>query len=228
MASPRNSSDEDCTATPSFRSSSPTTPATILSPTDQALLVVQQICSGTYQNSSDSFYITLTSDEYAVFKAEIENDPKLHSWAIDKLRTDWTAKTGELVIHMATTMRDIAATETEDTVIKHVNKLASEAPADSAIPTIAANIAPRYTSRVDLPGLGPGSYKSPDASTRYKGYKFPPITLEVAYSHDKSRVEKKVNEYVLGSNGDIKAIIGISWRTRIRTRPQAKELAPAT
>lgn len=51
--------------------------------------------------------------------------------------------------------------------------------------------------------------RDPDAQFRHANSKYPGVVMEVSYSQDGKKLRKLAQDYILYSNGDIKAVIGI-------------------
>ena len=72
--------------------------------------------------------------------------------------------------------------------------------------------------------LEDGARHDPDGQFRYKGFKYPPLIIEVANSQSKKdegkHLSKLADHYIMESNGSIQTVIGISldyWSSKKAT-----------
>lgn len=66
---------------------------------------------------------------------------------------------------------------------------------------LAENI---YEGQTDLPVR-----REPDAQFQHREAAYPGVVLEVSYSQDGKNLRRLATDYILRSNGDIKAVIGL-------------------
>ena len=74
------------------------------------------------------------------------------------------------------------------------------------------------SSRVTFPDSGYGPH-DPDASFRHLKAKYPGIVIEVSYSQKRKDLRYLADDYILGSNGNIRAVVGldIEYRGKMAT-----------
>lgn len=53
------------------------------------------------------------------------------------------------------------------------------------------------------------SQRQPDAQFHHKDAKYPGVVIEVSYAQDGKRMNDIAEDYILGSNGDIKVVVGV-------------------
>jgi hypothetical protein len=102
--------------------------------------------------------------------------------------------------------------------------------ARSEIPSaeFARDIDNNASAEIDFMDTEYGSHQ-PDASFQHFEAQYPGVILEISYSQKKKDLSRLANEYILGSDADIRAVIGIDveykgskkasvsvWRPQIR------------
>lgn len=74
--------------------------------------------------------------------------------------------------------------------------------------TFARDIGPCGSATIDLTDAGYGKH-DPDAQFLHLHAKYPAVVLEVSYSQRRKDIPYIADDYILGSNGNIKRVIGI-------------------
>lgn len=160
--------------------------------------------------------VTLPRDQYSELLKKLENDQPVWDYALDKVRWNYNPSTGLLEIRMPTPVHDFFATSVAGEISKLLERLAEQGNSASEF---AAKISNGGSSRIFLrdgtteDGQQADSsnflQRQPDAQFQHCDAVYPGVVLEVSYSQRGENLKKAANDYILHSNGDIKAVIGI-------------------
>ncbi|KID74890.1 uncharacterized protein G6M90_00g107630 [Metarhizium brunneum] len=121
---------------------------------------------------------------------------------------DPTRKT--LILRMPSAVHDFFSNLVAGELRDRLQGIASQG---GNIGTLAANIISGGSSRIRLSEGVPESSsvieRRPDAQFQHTGAVYPGVVLEVSYTQDGKNVSKIAQDYILYSNGDVKAVIGV-------------------
>lgn len=90
-------------------------------------------------------------------------------------------------------------------ILRQLNAIAQSG-SPSAI--FAGNIENSASAEITFEDIEYGSHQ-PDASFQHIEAQYPGVILELSYSQKKKDLSKLANEYILGSDADIRVVIGI-------------------
>jgi len=110
---------------------------------------------------------------------------------------------------MPSTLHD---TFTQNVVFHIENALNALRVQDNPLSTWAGDIRCTSTSDILLEHDGVNnkrSKRSPDCAFRHKGAKYPGLIIEVSYSQKAKDLPRLADDYILGSNGNIRTVIGL-------------------
>jgi len=129
------------------------------------------------------------------------------------VRWDYDSASGIITLRMPAPVHDIFSTSIANEIHKQLQQIATRHDKDGAF---AGQIINGGSSRILLEKTGEGPtdptvplQRHPDAQFQHKQAAFPGVVLEVSYSQDGKNLERLAWDYILHSNGDIKAVIGL-------------------
>ena len=108
---------------------------------------------------------------------------------------------------------------------------------DGSAATHARNVEPGGSPTLKLPSNQAGKYDlhDPDATFYYKDTRWPRIIIEVSYPQKRKALKDLAEKYILGSNGNISAVIGLDveykiskqatlsvWRSKFKVKPDGQ------
>lgn len=132
-------------------------------------------------------------------------------------RFDYDPNRGLLQLRMPSTIHDFFASTLGHDLMAQLKELGNK---DGQAAAFASKIRLAAGSKVILAEGDSESFKdiqrSPDMQLRHIHAEYPGVVIEVSYSQDGKKLRKLAQDYILYSNGDIKAVIGIdiSYRSK--------------
>jgi hypothetical protein len=155
-------------------------------------------------------------------------------------RYDYDAEKHWLVVRMPTAVHEVFIARVEDAVFSQL-KLLREGSDNAA--AFAQKVNPARSTEIYFPvdNASPGkeSKHEPDASFWHDKAHYPGVVLEVAYSQKKKRLCRLAEDYLLDSDANVRAVVGLDieygkkgsrkatlsvWRTRVFHTPAGDEL----
>ncbi|KAI9787080.1 MAG: hypothetical protein M1839_003315 [Geoglossum umbratile] len=185
-------------------------PPNRLGPVQQAVQIIKSIKEG---RSPAGWWSELHVDgaDFLLLK-KLVDDKKENIWDYvqDKIRFDYDTKTSSLIFRMPSLTHDTFNTSIYQEIISHIERIKRDTSRPDAA-AIAKKI--RYSSSGNI-GLNSGfgiissSTRSPDASFRYIGSKYPQVVIETSFSQKKRDLARLADDYITDSGGNIKLVIG--------------------
>lgn len=148
-----------------------------------------------------TFYLE-GQQSYETLLQKLDNHPGLLSYFTNKLRKDWNASTGELVILMLTATHEIFLGDFAAAITPRLDELAHDVP---ELGPIRDKIFPGYQTSVEYTKRWE---KSPNHQMFYETSAYPPFVFEVAYSQDWESLNDKVDQYFTTLRGAIRTVLG--------------------
>ncbi|KAF2420943.1 hypothetical protein EJ08DRAFT_738443 [Tothia fuscella] len=167
--------------------------------------------------------IHLESAEYDQLESEIYQDKPLAGYIQDKLRYDYNRETSRLFVRMPSTIHEYLIESIKLSIHDQLKEIRRGSGMAS---DFAQKIYPAGSATISLQQ----SKYNPDASFKHRNARYPGVILEVAYSQSLKDLDRLAHTYLLDSNANIQAVVGINiqygedccrkatlsvWRTRI-------------
>ncbi|KAH0534197.1 hypothetical protein FGG08_007208 [Glutinoglossum americanum] len=177
----------------------------------RSIEIVKAIKQG---HPSDESWIKLQLQpgDYERLMEQLEAEDLL-GFVEDKVRIDYSSNSHQLVIRMPDT--PIHAILTADVVYEirsQLRQIAAATP-DTEISAIANSVQHCGSCRIFLDGYvrrcPDGSFRSPDASFRRLKEQYPCLIIETASSKKSKDLHKLAQDYILGSHGNVKMVVGL-------------------
>lgn len=125
-------------------------------------------------------------------------------------RFDYDPNHGVLYLRMPSPVHDFFSNILADDLQDQLNKIASE---DNDAGAFASEIRSGGSSTILLSEGDSESFervrREPDAQFRHRRACYPGVVIEISYSQKGKNLRKLAQDYILYSNGDIKAVVGI-------------------
>ncbi|KAF2752754.1 hypothetical protein EJ05DRAFT_515416 [Pseudovirgaria hyperparasitica] len=168
---------------------------------------------------------------YQELQHELERDESLRGFAQHKLRYDYFPSTSRLVIRMPTNLHKIF-------IIRIVEEIQVQLESfQDTSAEFAKEIMSGGSASIKFTDEEYGKH-DPDAQFRHSKAQFPGVVIEVSYSQKRKDLERLADDYILGSDSDIRVVVGLDiecktgkkatlsvWRPNIITNEtQEKEL----
>ncbi|KAF4547074.1 Hypothetical protein D9617_61g013250 [Elsinoe fawcettii] len=149
----------------------------------------------------------------------------LQGFVNDKLRLEYHADLGLLIIRMPTHMHELLVERVEDSIRSQLKSIASRQDRQASF---AQKIIAARSSQVLLPHEKadsddddpPGKKDSnqaikyskyePDASFRHKDARYPGVIVEIAVTQKGKSLERLAENYLLDSDGSVQAVVGLN------------------
>jgi hypothetical protein len=130
-------------------------------------------------------------------------------------RYDYFPSIKQFVLRMPTAIHEIVIRRVAREIILQLNSIAAR---NDASGEFAGNIEDSGSTRLTFPGSDYGPH-DPDASFRHLGARYPGVIIEVSYSQKRKDLPRLADDYILGSDGNIRAVIGldIEYRGKMAT-----------
>ncbi|KAK3943624.1 hypothetical protein QBC46DRAFT_27069 [Diplogelasinospora grovesii] len=149
----------------------------------------------------------LPLQQYDELVKRLQDDQSLGRYVEDKVRFDYEPEPGLLIVRMPSPVHEFFTASVEDEMYNQLTRVGE----------FAAKIAKGRSSRIFLKeGISGESSevlhtvrREPDGQFQHHWPAYPGVVLEVSYSQDRKDLRKLASDYILGSNGDIKAVIGL-------------------
>ncbi|KAF8864914.1 hypothetical protein BDZ45DRAFT_497209 [Acephala macrosclerotiorum] len=199
------------TTPPESFTSPPLTPP----PTDEkcrlsALPILEEIKNRKAGNTSIRCWseYTLEPEGYNDLLQRLQGDGDKSLWGFVryKLRYDYFPSTSRFILRMPTPIHEsVIKSVTEE--LQH--QLRSISSGDGQSAEFAKEVESDGSATIDFEESQFGSH-DPDGQFRHSEANYPGVVLEVAYSQKAKDLPYLADEYILGSDGDIRAAIGIN------------------
>lgn len=114
---------------------------------------------------------------------------------------------------MPTTVHESLTADVAIEIKRSIQQFSAQCALPSTFPAFLNAI--KYMASSDIYAYDDPHYKrSPDAAFSHPGDQFPGIVIETSYSQKAESVEKRADEYVMMSNGNIRMVIGFDVEYR--------------
>jgi hypothetical protein len=143
--------------------------------------------------------------ELKKLKRLLQKDASLWGYTRHKLRHDYFPSTQQLVLRMLTTLHNLFMVSV---VAEITRQLALIATGNDSSADFAREI--EHNSSSDIKSLDREYGKhSLDASFRHSNAQFPGVVLEVSYSQKRKDLRHLADDYILGGDENIRAVLGL-------------------
>ncbi|KAA6408873.1 MAG: hypothetical protein FRX48_07217 [Lasallia pustulata] len=194
-------------ATPpeSFTSPPFTPPPTDEKPTSLVSRIVEEIKNrqeGRNLTSTPWAVYFLDLKGYQKLQHELQRDESLCGFAQHKLRYDYFPSTSHLVLRMPTDLHEEFITRIVEEVQVQLKSI------QDASAEFAKEIRSRGSASIKFAD-DEYSKHDPDAQFRHSKAQFPGIVIEVSYAQKRKDLERLADDYILGSDSDIRVVVGL-------------------
>jgi hypothetical protein len=121
-----------------------------------------------------------------------------------KLRYDYFASASLFVLRMPTVLHEDLALSIVLDVTRQLSSIASGA---GPVADFAKSIRPTGSGKITFDDSS--STHNPDASFKHVQARYPGVVVEVSYSQKRKDLPRLADDYILGSDGDIRVVIGV-------------------
>ncbi|TVY84676.1 hypothetical protein LSUE1_G000925 [Lachnellula suecica] len=139
---------------------------------------------------------------YQELQHELERDESLCGFAQHKLRYDYFPSTSRLVIRMPTTLHEEFITSIVDEIQVQLRSIQDRSA------EFANEIRSGGSASIKFTDEEYGKH-DPDAQFRHSKAQFPGVVIEVSYSQKRKDLERLADDYILGSDSDIRVVVGL-------------------
>ncbi|KAF2454277.1 hypothetical protein BDY21DRAFT_423847 [Lineolata rhizophorae] len=184
--------------------------------------------------------VSASSRKYDEIERQLGRDEALSEYVKDKIRYDYNRGSNRLVIRMPIGVHEFFIDGVEDAIRSQLKTIrsGSDTAAGFAQRVRAARSSEIYFPIDDAPG-GTKSKYGPDASFWHDDAEYPGVIIEVAYSQKTKRLARLAEDYLLDSDANVQAVVGLNigygkggsrkatlsvWRTRVFNTADGNEL----
>ncbi|KAL9119288.1 MAG: hypothetical protein Q9187_004157 [Circinaria calcarea] len=172
----------------------------------QVLQIFKRHQQGLWEDR-DLILLPLRPSSYNKLREQLEADDSLREYVDDDIRLEYDPVSELLTIKMPSSPAHEAVTWTIiASVFTQLQKLGT---GDGPVATYAREILNLNTARIWLTHGELVFEKSPDSQFIHSEAFFPGVIFETSYSQDKKNLKRLAKTYILGSNGDIRVVVGI-------------------
>ncbi|MCJ1395237.1 hypothetical protein MMC18_008120 [Xylographa bjoerkii] len=194
-------------ATPpeSFTNSPLTPPPTDEKPTSLVSRIIEEIKNRREgRNVTDIPWAVYLLDlkGYQELQHELQRDESLCGFAKHKLRYDYFPSSSRLVLRMPTTLHEKFITSIVEEIQLQLRSI------QDASAEFAKEIGSEGSASIRFADEEYSKH-DPDAQFRHSKAQFPGIVIEVSYSQKRKDLERLADDYILGSNSDIRVVVGL-------------------
>ena len=147
----------------------------------------------------------LSAAEYCQLRTILQHDVSLYAYVQCKIRYDYFPRQQQLVLRMPSNLHDLYVVYVVQEIKNQLNRVGA---GESASADFARRILHCATANIEPLDLDYGLH-SPDASFRHDASVLPGVILEVSYSQKRKDLQRLADEYILGSNRNIKVMVGL-------------------
>ncbi|KAK3349832.1 hypothetical protein B0T25DRAFT_570439 [Lasiosphaeria hispida] len=153
--------------------------------------------------------------QYQELVKRLGDEKALGQYVDDKVRFDYDPANSLLTVRMPSPVHEFFKTLLANDIRDQLKQIAESG--DKA-GEFASRVKDGCSSRIFLQenisdgGLGAAEHvvrREPDGQFQHPDAAYPGVVLEVSYSQDGKNLKKLARDYILRSNGDIKAVIGV-------------------
>ncbi|KAK5012936.1 hypothetical protein LTR16_001959 [Cryomyces antarcticus] len=158
--------------------------------------------------------IQLAPGEYEDIERRIEEDESFHAYVENKIRYDYDAHAQRITIRMPTTLHERFTAAVEEDIVGQLKTIGMGL---GRAAQFARDVRDVRSSRIFLASDESRSSRSkrePDASFRHIDAEFPGVVVEVSYSQKREDLARLADDYLLGSDGSTRVLIGLDIEYR--------------
>ncbi|TKA60111.1 hypothetical protein B0A49_13401 [Cryomyces minteri] len=182
--------------------------------------------------------IPLGVEQYDYLLQELEKDTVLRSYVEKDIRYDYNRCRGEIIFRMPTTLHELLISKVVEDIVAQLNTVSSSIGRAGrfarGIEHVGSSTVSLSASDSDPTAL---SKRQPDASFRHVDAEYPGVVIEVSYSQKRKDLPYLADDYLLGSDGSIRMMIGLDveylgsqkatlsvWRPQYTSKGEQEEL----
>ncbi|KAF7858464.1 hypothetical protein EAF04_009064 [Stromatinia cepivora] len=139
---------------------------------------------------------------YKELQQELQRDESLWGFTQHKLRYDYFPSISRLVLRMPTTLHEAVIIKVMVAIQAQLDSI------QSASADFARDILSEGSGSIKFPDGGFDRH-DPDAQFRHPRARFPGVVIEVSYSQKRKDLGRLADDYIIGSNGNIKVVVGL-------------------
>ncbi|KAK4978308.1 hypothetical protein LTR66_008755 [Elasticomyces elasticus] len=158
--------------------------------------------------------IQLAPGKYEDIERRIEEDESIHAYVENKIRYDYDAHAQRITIRMPITLHERFTAAAEEDIVGQLKTIGVGL---GKAAEFARDIRDVRSSRIFLvsdESRCSRSKREPDASFRHIDAEFLGVVVEVLYSQKRKDVARLADDYLLGSDGSTRALIGLDIEYR--------------
>ena len=125
-------------------------------------------------------------------------------------RYDYFPSIKQFVLRMPTPIHEIIIRRITREILRDLDSIAEH---NDLSGEFAGNIRDNGSSRLTFPDSDYGPH-DPDTAFRHLGAKYPGVIIEVSYSQKRKDLPRLADDYILGSDGNVHAVIGLDVECR--------------
>ncbi|KAH8722734.1 hypothetical protein GQ44DRAFT_729367 [Phaeosphaeriaceae sp. PMI808] len=152
----------------------------------------------------------LVEGEYDKIMRLLNQDEELLGFVKHKLKYDYNAETYRLVVRLPTDVHKLFLGDLRDAISSQLKSI-REGSDDAA--AFARRVYSARSSEIYFPvendSSGRKSKHDPDQSFWHERARYPGVIIEVAYSQKKKRLERLAEGYLLDSDANVQAVVGL-------------------
>ncbi|KAI9774713.1 MAG: hypothetical protein M1839_001674 [Geoglossum umbratile] len=185
-------------------------------PAQYALKFIKATKHG-YRPDKQWIKLRLGPGDYSWLEDQIKADDDLWGYVLHKLRFDYDPHSRELIFRMPSAIHEIFIANVVSEILFQLNRLGIDtskpeiaALARSILPCASTDIVfySNPTDKQEYPK------KSPDASFGHENAAYPSLIIEVSYSQKRKDLPRLADNYIIGSHGNVRMVIGLDIEYR--------------
>ncbi|CAG7941014.1 unnamed protein product [Penicillium olsonii] len=158
----------------------------------------------------------LTPHDYGEVLRVLDGGTSLRGYVEDKVRLDYDPYRSLITIRIPTPLHDIFCARLVSEVSAQLGKFQKS---NKPFADFARKVDHKSTTRIWLPnettnGEQTRSERSPDASFKHEQAKYPGVIIEVCYTQKARAAADLADDYILDTNGNVKAVIALNIEYR--------------
>ncbi|KAH7371617.1 hypothetical protein BKA64DRAFT_587455 [Cadophora sp. MPI-SDFR-AT-0126] len=149
----------------------------------------------------------LDAEEYSCFEQQLQRDEELAGFAGDKLRFDYFPSSNRLILRMPGDIHERFIAR----IVEEIQDQLKAIRGPSA--SFARQITTGASSRIKFPDKEYGSH-DPDAQFDHSDAQYPGVVIEVSHTQKRRDLPHLADDYILGSDANIKVVVGLDIEYR--------------
>lgn len=156
----------------------------------------------------------LTPEDYEELVHLLEQDEHLWGYVEDKIRFDYSPGEQKLIVRMPSELHDTFARQVDVCIENQLAQLrdGTDAVARFALAIVSQGNADTWL--MDKDDKKKRHKRSPDGRFRHLGAKFPGVIMEISYSQKRKDLPVLAHDYIKGSRGHIRVVVGLDLEYR--------------